>query len=162
LRLIESGRSDFWTVNKDGNKNRVGAGSTFPQIELKKYLLSLPDKTLLSGKKDIIKVLRGYIDRGQLNWTLNERSSNLKDGTVKKQVMSITVRLFPAVEQENRRVILPLRAPQPQQYIDRSDEQLAEIHEQLPPAPEQTQLPPNVPKKPNIKKYVPPAMRHYT
>ena len=96
LRLIESGNSDFYCANQDkGCKCQVKDGTTFRQIELKNYLLSLPDKTLLNGKKDIVKVLRGYIERGQLNWTLNERTSNLKDGTVKKQVMSITVRTFP-------------------------------------------------------------------
>ena len=88
----------------------------------------------------------------------------MKDGTVKKQVMSITVRPFPAVEQENRQVILPLRVPEPepQQCIDWSDEELVEIHEQLPRAHEQAQPPSNMPRKPDIRRYTPPAMRYCT
>jgi hypothetical protein len=114
LRLIEMGRSDFFCVNKSGEKHRVDNGSTVKQIELKNYLLSRPDKTLLNGKKDIVKVLRGYIDRGQLNWTINERSSNLKDGTVKKQTVSITVRPFPSGEQSKSRAILPFQVSETQ------------------------------------------------
>jgi hypothetical protein len=115
LRLIEMGRSEFLCVGKDGNKTRVGNGSTIKQIELKNYLLSLPDKTLLNGKKDIVKVLRGYIDRGQLNWTINERESKLKVGTVKKQTMSITVRPFLTSEQSKSLAILPFQVPEIQQ-----------------------------------------------
>jgi hypothetical protein len=115
LRLIEAGRSDFFYVGNNGEKFRVDNGSTIKQIELKNYLLSLPDKTLLNGKKDIVKVLRGYIDRGQLNWTINERTSNLKDGTVKKQTMSITVRPFPPSEQSKSLAVLPFQVPEPQQ-----------------------------------------------
>ena len=89
VQLIESGRSDFMCTNKDGTKQKVGNGTTISQIELKNYLLSRSDRTLLNGKKDIVKVLRGYIDRGQINWALNERTSNLKGGIVKKQVTSI-------------------------------------------------------------------------
>jgi hypothetical protein len=99
--------------------------SSFRQIELKNYLLSRSDKTLLNGKKDIVKVLRGYIDRGQLNWVINERVSNLKSGTTKKQATSITVRTFPAMEQENQIFALP------------------------------PSLLPNVKKVPMIKKYIP-------
>ncbi len=41
LRLIESGRSDFLCMSREsGMKERVKAGSTFRQIELKNYLLS--------------------------------------------------------------------------------------------------------------------------
>jgi len=104
---------------KDGNQLRVGNGSTIKQIELKNYLLSLPDKTLLNGKKDIIKVLRGYIDRGQLHWTINERTSKLKDGTEKKQAIGITIRSFPPSEQSGEqsksRAVLPFQAPETQQ-----------------------------------------------
>jgi hypothetical protein len=114
LRLIEAGRADFFCVDKNDTKYRVRNGATFRQIELKKYLLSLPDKTLLNGKKDIVKVLRGYIDRGQINWTINERSSNLKDGTIKKQPMSITVHAFPSCENADHQVILPFRVPDSQ------------------------------------------------
>jgi hypothetical protein len=92
----------------------VGSGSIIKQIELKNYLLSLPDKTLLNGKKDMVKVLRGYIDRGQLNWTINERTSNLKDGTVKKQTMSITVRPFQHSEQSKSQAVLPFQVPETQ------------------------------------------------
>ena len=112
--VIEIGKSEFFCVNRDGSTSRVGNGSTIKQIELKNYLLSLPDKTLLNGKKDIVKVLRGYIDRGQLNWTINERSSHLKDGTVKKQTMSITVRSFSSSEHSKSRAILPFQMPENQ------------------------------------------------
>jgi len=114
LRLIEMGRSEFFCVGRDGNKSRVGSGTTIKQIELKNYLLSLPDKTLLNGKKDIVKVLRGYIDRGQLNWTINERRSNLKDGTIKTQATGITVRSFPSSEQSKSRAVLPFQVPETQ------------------------------------------------
>jgi hypothetical protein len=97
LRLMEIGRSGFFCVGRSGVKIRVENGTIFHQRELKNYLLSLPDKTLLNGKKDIVKVLRGYIERGQLNWIINERTSHLKDGTVKKQTISITVRSFPCI-----------------------------------------------------------------
>jgi hypothetical protein len=114
LRLIEMGRSEFFCINRDGVTSRVGNGSTIKQIELKNYLLSLPDKTLLNGKKDIVKVLRGYIDRGQLNWTINERISHLKDGTVKTQATGITVRSFTPSEQSKSRAILPFQVPENQ------------------------------------------------
>ena len=116
LRLIESGRSEFFCIGKNGEKYRVDNGSTIKQIELKNYLLSRPDKTLLNGKKDIVKVLRGYIDRGQLNWTINERTSNLQDGTVKKQTTSITVRPFPPSEQSKSRAVLPFQVPETQLF----------------------------------------------
>jgi hypothetical protein len=115
LRLIEIGRSDFFYVGRDGNKTRVGSGSIIKQQELKNYLLSLPDKTLLNGKKDIVKVLRGYIDRGQLNWKINERTSNLKDGTKKVQATGITVRPFPPSEQSKSLATLPFNIPETQQ-----------------------------------------------
>ena len=126
LRLIERGTSDFFCVGKEGGCSvRVKIGSTFSQIELKNYLLSRSDKTLLNGKKDIVKVLRGYIDRRQLNWTINERTSNLKDGTVKKQAMSITIRPFPSDKQKNRQVALPPPSNRPKvtntpKYVPRS------------------------------------------
>ena len=109
LRLIEMGGSEFFCIGKDGNKSRVGEGSTFRQIELKNYLSSLSDKALLNGKKDIVKVLRGYIDRGQLNWTIKERTSHLKKGIIKKQPVSITIRLFPSIVHENQQTISTLQ-----------------------------------------------------
>jgi len=169
LRLIEAGRSEFFCVNNIGCKYRVDDGATFRQNELKNYLLSRSDKTLLNGKKDIVKVLRGYIDRGQLNWTINERVSKLKDGTVKKQTMSITVRTFPSVEQKCRQVILPTQVLDTQrpQSASRTDESLTDVHHstvnhsQIASASPAPQLPVFVSLPvPHRKRYVPPGLRH--